>query len=179
MLRAADYAEDFQLLASQYAMLTLQDDQFTEQGRQDRLLDALLTCRRQGNTLQTQRWWQQLCLERAVQRTALRKSSRRAICSRTIRKSVIIDAQDPRSGPHSFCCDTSLTRTLINTFCCHLRGSDNTQPSVVLDPKNLTTSFPTKTCTACLPTSDAVYRDPSMRQLVAFVGGLDLWRWAL
>ena len=27
-------------------------------------------------------------------------------------KSVIIDAQDPRSGPLSFCCDTSLTVNL-------------------------------------------------------------------
>ena len=46
---------------------------------------ARLCCRRHGSTLQTQGWLPQLCPGKGVQRTASRRSSPRATCSRTTR----------------------------------------------------------------------------------------------
>ncbi len=112
MLRAADYAEDFQLLASQYAMLTLQDDQFTEQGRQDRLLDG------PSDLQETREYFANTKVVAAIvpreggtEDSVTQKFTKGNMFTHH-QKSVIIDAQDPRSGPHSFCCDTSLTKNL-------------------------------------------------------------------
>ena len=96
-------------------------------------------------------------------------------------KSVIMDAQDPRSGFHSYCCHASLTRNHDE------HTTISWMPKVIFSGVTLVNHeglsqylasrchcFPEDLERTTQPATLDVYRDPSMRQLVAFIGGLDL-----